>query len=154
MAVFGGDEDEAVGALEFEPANVLDSGAVWVGIVLDVVGNGLRFGIDGVRAVVGEVTVEGGGLLFLGAGCAAVGEGFAFAFDGDLDAHPAGAVVHDEAGGMIVGDVANGRVALDRDQAPCAEEFAGDIVLLGTGGDGEAEEEREEDAEGFHGGQV
>ena len=68
VAVFGGSEDEAIVALKFEPADVVDFGAGWVGVALDVVSDGLGFEIDGVGAVVGEVTVEGGGFFFLGAG--------------------------------------------------------------------------------------
>lgn len=89
LAVFGGSEQEAIVALKFEPANVLDSSTAWVGVALDVVGNGLFFEIDGVGAVIGEVAIESCGFLFLCAGAESGGEGLAIAFDCDLDAHPA-----------------------------------------------------------------
>ena len=89
LAVLGGNEQEAIVTLKFEPANVPGSGAAWVGVALDVVGDGLFFEIDGVGAVIGEVAVEGGGFLFLCAGAESGGEGLAIAFDCDLDAHPA-----------------------------------------------------------------
>ena len=55
---------------------------------------------------------------------------------------------------MVIGDVTNGGDALHGDEPPGAHEFARDVVLLRLGGDAETEEEREEDAEWFHGGQV
>lgn len=140
-AVFDGGEDEAVVALEFEPANVFDFGTGWVGIALEVVSDGLRFQIDRVRAVIGEVAVECFGFLFLSAGTQSFREGLAVGFDCDLDAHPTRAVVHDEAGGVVVGDVADWGDALYGDELPSAEEFVGDVVLLGLGGESETEEE-------------
>ena len=64
LSVFGGNQEEAIVALEFEPTDIVDPGPAWIGVVLYVVGDGLRFWIDCIGAVVGEVTVEGRSFFF------------------------------------------------------------------------------------------
>jgi len=131
FAVFDGGEEEAIRALEVEPADVVGGLATGDEIVFEVVGDGAGFGVDGEGAEIGGVGFKGGGFFF---GCGGddsfcIGsEGFAIGFEDDVDAHMAAGVVHDEAGGVVIDEGAARGIAFDGDQTPGADKLFGEVV--------------------------
>lgn len=156
--VLAGDKEQAIVALKLEPSDIIDAARIWPDCVFQVVGDGLRLQVQRVLAVIRDVIVEGGDLLFSSTG-GPVHEGLASTFNVDLDGHPAGAVVYDEAGRVVESKVKVGIGALDRNQSPGSDQLLGSIVLWwrlcsARGEQGNEEKEQGKDAAGVHGRQV
>jgi hypothetical protein len=94
-----------------------------------VVSDGLRFQIQRVSAVLRDVIVEGGHLLFARTAGGPAHEGLANAFGVDLDRHPAGPVIDDYTRRVIVSKVKSGIGALHRNQSPGSYQLLSNIVL-------------------------
>ena len=110
--VLAGDKKKAIIALKFEPSDIVDAAPIWWACVFQVVSDGLRFQIQRVGAVIREVIVECSRLLFASAGRGPVNEGLANALNIDLDRHPAGTIVGDDARRVIKRKMKGGVCAL------------------------------------------
>ena len=110
--VLAGDKEKAIIALKFEPSNIVDAAPIWWTCVFQVVSDGLRFQIQRVGAVIREVIVEGSRLLFASTGRGPVNEGLANALNIDLDSHPAGPIVGDDARRVVKRKMKGGICAL------------------------------------------
>jgi len=85
--------------------------------------DGLGFDVDGVSALVAAEGVEGVGFLFECTEAWPFREGFTLTLDCDLDAHPTGRVVHDDAGWVLVFEIEDGIGTLNANQSPGAPEL-------------------------------
>ena len=97
-------------------------------------GDSLGFHIQRVCAVIPDIIVEGIHLLFITTGGRAVMKGLANTFDVDLDSHPAGLIVNDDARRMIVGKVKSGVCTHHRNQSPSSDQLLTYIFLLRLSG--------------------
>ena len=147
--VLAGDKEKAIIALKFEPSDIVSAAPIWWACVFQVVSDGLRFQIQRVGAVIREVIVEGSRLLFASTGRGPVNEGLANALNIDLDSHPAGPIVGDDARWVIISKVKSGVCAFHRNQSPGTYQLLANIFRSRFSGEQENARKDQQDYGAF-----